>query len=110
LVVNLPHPHLGTLTHPSTPEVLQAKERASTPSPSVVVTFGLIIESIKELRVALNNPLNHVTLIATSINVVNVGHPKPNEHPLKKMMIEWEVEKHHFPNIQGNQVPCSWSK
>ncbi len=30
--------------------------------------------------------------------------------PLKKMKIEWEVEKYHFPNTLGNQVPCSWNK
>jgi hypothetical protein len=29
--------------------MLQAKERAPTPFPSVVFTFGLIVESIKEL-------------------------------------------------------------
>jgi hypothetical protein len=28
--------------------VLQAKERAQTPYPSIVFTFGLIVESIKE--------------------------------------------------------------
>jgi hypothetical protein len=30
--------------------MLQAKERAPTPSPFVVFTFGLIVESIKELE------------------------------------------------------------
>ncbi len=34
---------------PSTLEVLRAKERAPTPSPSIVFIFGFIIESIKEL-------------------------------------------------------------
>jgi hypothetical protein len=34
---------------PLHPEVLQAKEHAPTPSPSVVFTFGLGVESIKEL-------------------------------------------------------------
>jgi hypothetical protein len=41
-------------TRPSTPhEVLQAKEHASILSPSIVFTFGLAIESIKELGGAL---------------------------------------------------------
>jgi hypothetical protein len=34
---------------PSTPEVLQARERAPTPSLYVVFTFELAIESINEL-------------------------------------------------------------
>ncbi len=50
LLVNLPNPHPGAPTHPSTPEVLRTRECAPTPSPFVVFTFGLIIESIKELR------------------------------------------------------------
>jgi hypothetical protein len=51
--------------------VLQAKERAPTPSPSAIVTFGLAIESIKELRGAsfwaidcnLLNAVNYVSYI-----------------------------------------------
>jgi hypothetical protein len=39
-------PHPGTLARPSTLEVLQARERTSTPS--VVSTFGLTFESFKE--------------------------------------------------------------
>jgi len=38
---------------PFYPKVLRAKKRAPTPSPFVVFTFGLIIESIKELGGAL---------------------------------------------------------
>jgi hypothetical protein len=34
---------------PFTPEVLRTRERAPTPFPSVVLTFGLVIKSIKEL-------------------------------------------------------------
>jgi hypothetical protein len=49
LLVNHPSPHPRAPTHPSTLEVLQAKERAPTP-PSIVSTFGLVVESIKELR------------------------------------------------------------
>ncbi len=49
LLINLPNPHLGISTRPFTPEALQAKEHGPIPSPSIVFTFGLIIESIKEL-------------------------------------------------------------
>jgi len=48
-LVNLPSPHPGAPTHPFTPEMLRAREHTLTPSPSVVFTFGLIVESIKEL-------------------------------------------------------------
>jgi hypothetical protein len=49
LLVNLPSPHLDALTCFSTPKVLRTKERAPTPSPFVEFTFGLTVESIKEL-------------------------------------------------------------
>jgi len=49
LLFNLPSPHLGAPARPSTPEVLRAREHAPIPSPFVVFTFGLIVESIKEL-------------------------------------------------------------
>jgi hypothetical protein len=49
LLVNLLSPHPGASSHPSTPEVLQARERAPTPSLSVVSTCGYAIKSIKEL-------------------------------------------------------------
>ncbi len=51
LLVTCPSPHLEALAHPSTPEVLRAKECTLTPYPSVVFTFGLAIESIKEFGV-----------------------------------------------------------
>jgi hypothetical protein len=38
-----------TPTCPFTPEVLRGKERAPTLSPFVVVTFGFVVESLKEL-------------------------------------------------------------
>jgi hypothetical protein len=41
-------PHLEALAHLSTPEVLWARKRAPTPCPSIVFTFGLVIESIQE--------------------------------------------------------------
>jgi len=47
LLVNLPNPHLGALAHPSNPEV-RIRENAPT-LPFVVFTFGLAVESIKEL-------------------------------------------------------------
>ncbi len=43
----LSHPRV--LARPFTPKVLQAKECAPTPYPSVVFTFGLAVKSIKEL-------------------------------------------------------------
>jgi hypothetical protein len=46
--------------------VLRAKERAQTPSPFVVFTFGLIVESIKELGGALDImeiPIIHVHIM-----------------------------------------------
>jgi len=49
LLVNLPSPYIEASAHPSTPEVLRANEHAPTPSPSIVFTFGLVVESIKEL-------------------------------------------------------------
>ncbi len=49
LFVNFFNPHLKVPAHLSTFEVLQAKECASTLSPSIVFTFGITIESMKEL-------------------------------------------------------------
>ncbi len=51
LLVNLPSPHPGTPTRPSTPEMLRIKERTPTPSPSTIFTFGLVVECTKELGV-----------------------------------------------------------
>jgi hypothetical protein len=48
--VNLPSPHLRALACPSNLEVLRTKERAPISSPSIVFTFGLIVESITEFR------------------------------------------------------------
>jgi len=53
LLVNLLSFHPRAPTCPSTLEVLQAKEHAPTPSPYVVFTFILAINSIKELGGAL---------------------------------------------------------
>jgi hypothetical protein len=52
LVIHL-SPHPRAPAHPSTPEVLQAKERTPTLYPSVVFTFGLVIEFIKVLGVCV---------------------------------------------------------
>jgi hypothetical protein len=55
LLVNLPSP-IPELQHaPLPPEVLRTKECAPTPSPSDVFTFGLSVESIKELGGASQN-------------------------------------------------------
>jgi hypothetical protein len=50
LLVNICSPHLRAPTRPSTPEVLWTRDCASTPSPSVVFSFRLVVESIKELE------------------------------------------------------------
>jgi hypothetical protein len=52
LLVNLPSPHPGALTHPFTPEMLRAKERAPISSPCIVFTLGFAVESIKEFASA----------------------------------------------------------
>jgi len=60
LLVNLPNPHPKASAHPSTPEMLGTRERAPTPFPSVVITFGLAIESIKEVWGASSKWLNQI--------------------------------------------------
>ncbi len=50
LLVNHPNPNPKVPTRPSTPKVLWTKERA--PTPSVISTFKLVVESIKEFGVA----------------------------------------------------------
>jgi hypothetical protein len=50
LLVNLLSPHPEAPAHPSTPKVLWAKECTPTLSPSIIFTFGLVVESIKELK------------------------------------------------------------
>jgi hypothetical protein len=49
LLVDLPNPHLGAPTRSSTPEMLWTRERTPT-LPSIVFAFGLVVESIEELR------------------------------------------------------------
>ncbi len=48
-----PSPHPGALTRPSTSKMLRTKARALTPYPSIVFTFRLTIEFIKEFGGAL---------------------------------------------------------
>jgi hypothetical protein len=57
LLVNLPNPHPGAPTCPSTPKVLRTREHASTPSPSpsVVFTFKLIVHPSRSLGVRQTN-------------------------------------------------------
>jgi len=43
------NPHPKVPTRPYTPKMLQAKECAPTPYPSIVFTFGFVVEFIKEL-------------------------------------------------------------
>jgi hypothetical protein len=49
MLVNIFNPHLGALTCLSTFEMLQAREHAPTRSLSIIFTFELTVESIKEL-------------------------------------------------------------
>ncbi len=57
-LVNLLNPHPRAPTRPSTHVMLWAREHAPTPFPSTIVTFGLAVESIKELGGASDNALN----------------------------------------------------
>ncbi len=59
-LVTHPRPHPRALARPSTPKVLQAKERTPIPYPSAIFTFRLIVESIKEFGgVSLYPPLKN---------------------------------------------------
>ncbi len=49
LLVILFSPHPRAPTCPSTHEVLQVREHTLTPYPSIVLTFGPVVEFIKEL-------------------------------------------------------------
>jgi hypothetical protein len=49
LLVTLSSSHPRVPTCPSTPKMLRARERTPTPYPSIVFTFKLTIESIREL-------------------------------------------------------------
>ncbi len=51
LLVNILNPHLGTSARHSILEMLRIRECTPTPSPFAVFTFGLVVESIKELGV-----------------------------------------------------------
>ncbi len=57
LLVNLLNPHPGAPARPSIPKVLRTKEHAPVPSPSIIFTFGLSVESINELGGA-SSPFN----------------------------------------------------
>ncbi len=55
-LVTLPSPYPGAPACPSTPEVLQVRERAQTLYPSVVFTFRFAVESTKEFGGASFKP------------------------------------------------------
>jgi len=80
LLVILPNPHLGALARPSTPKILRAKERAPTPYPLVVFTFGLVIESIKKFKGASPSiaPIFTYTKFLQNGNLVSIF----NKHTL----------------------------
>jgi len=50
LLINLSSPHPEAPARPFIPEVLRTREHARNPSPSIIFTFRLVVESIKELR------------------------------------------------------------
>jgi len=73
--------HIGAPTCPSTHEVLRTKEHAPTPSLFVVFTFGLEVESIKELE-----GVSHAHLGLKDGNFLEKWSP-PNINMLKKSSI-----------------------
>jgi hypothetical protein len=60
LLVIIPSPHLGVLTCPSTPKVLQAKEHAPTSNPSDIFILDSHLNLSKSLGV------RHLSLLAYS--------------------------------------------
>jgi len=50
MFITLPSPHPKALAHPSTPKVLQAKKRVSTPYFSVVFTLDLHLSLSRNSR------------------------------------------------------------
>jgi hypothetical protein len=62
LLVNLPSFYPKIPARPSTLEVLWARERTPTLTPSIVFTFGLAVESIKEFRGASMIPLSKIII------------------------------------------------
>jgi hypothetical protein len=76
--VTYPSPHPGGLTRPCTLEMLRAREHTPTPYPSIVFTFRLAVESIKELGGALKYTCSPDHFHSTWINcliflVMHVG-------------------------------------
>jgi hypothetical protein len=65
LLVIRRNPHFGAPARPSTPEVLQVRERTPTPYRFFVFTFGFVVESINEFGGA-SSTLPNVTLMMTS--------------------------------------------
>jgi hypothetical protein len=64
--------------------MLRAKEHTSTPFPSIVFTFGLVVESIKELRGA-----SIVHELANKQNL-KIKSLRKNKKPTKQKDIERE--------------------
>jgi hypothetical protein len=56
--------------------VLRAKERIPTPFSSVVITFGLVAESIKELEGALG--ITYLSIYSLKLKVIQNPIPKCN--------------------------------
>jgi len=64
--VNVANPYLGALACPFAPEVLRARECTPTPFPFVVFTFGLVVESFKELGVRQSWALICIQVLETT--------------------------------------------
>ncbi len=62
LLVTHPSPHPKAPIGPFTPEMLRARERTPTPYPSIVFTFGLVVESIKEFGGVSNGSKGCITM------------------------------------------------
>ncbi len=59
-LVTCPSPHFGASTRLSTLQVLRVRERTPTLYPFIIFTFGLVVESIKELVGASTKHEHHL--------------------------------------------------
>jgi hypothetical protein len=74
LFVDLPSFHLGAPTRRSTPEMLRIRERVPIHSPSIVSTFGFVVESIKELKGASHEDYFYSIIITPIITYWFIKH------------------------------------
>jgi hypothetical protein len=71
LLINLSSPDPGIPSRPSTPKVMQARECTPTPFSSVIFTFELAVESIKEFGGA-SKLANDEHLVFQSLNFCSI--------------------------------------